>query len=53
MPVTSTPAYYLIMTGGSLTIITAIVILIGGTLNSYYARFFPIFANLNKSLHSP
>jgi len=48
MPVTSTPAYYLIMTGGSLTIITAIVILVGGTLNSYYARFFPIFANLNQ-----
>jgi hypothetical protein len=48
MTTSSTPAYYLIMTGGSLTIVTAIIILIGGTLNSYYSRFFPIFANLNQ-----
>ncbi|SRR5713226_2592533 len=48
MPVTSTPAYYLIMTGGSLTIVTSIIILIGGNLNGYYARFFPVFSELNQ-----
>ncbi len=47
MPMSSTPPYYLIMTGGSLTIVTSIVILFGGTLNSYYNRFFPIFASIN------
>jgi hypothetical protein len=40
MTVTSTPAYYLIMIGGSLTIVSAITILIAGNLNAYYARFF-------------
>ena len=40
------PTYYMIMIGGSLTIVTSIVMLLGGTLNSYY-RFSPIFAELN------
>jgi hypothetical protein len=48
VPTSSTPAYYLIMIGGSLTIVTSIIILVGGTLNAYYARFFPIFADLNQ-----
>jgi hypothetical protein len=48
MPMSTTPpTYYLIMTGGCLTIVTSIVILFGGALNSYYSRFFPIFTNLN------
>ena len=41
------PAYYLIMTGGSLTIATSIVILFGQSLSSYYGRFFPIFGEIN------
>jgi hypothetical protein len=41
------PAYYMIMGGGSLTIVTSVIILFGGTLNSYYGRFFPIFTNIN------
>jgi hypothetical protein len=44
----STPSYYLIMTGGCLTITTSIVILFSGTLNSYYYRFFPVFTDLNQ-----
>jgi len=47
MPASSMPAYYMIMGGGSLTIVTSIVILFGGTLNSYYGRFFPILTNIN------
>ncbi len=47
MPMSTTPPYYLIMTGGCLTIVTSIVILFGGALNSYYNRFFPIFASIN------
>jgi hypothetical protein len=41
------PAYYLIMSGGSLTVVTSLVILFNGALNSYYNRFFPIFASIN------
>jgi hypothetical protein len=41
------PAFYIIMGGGSLTIVTSVIILFGGTLNSYYGRFFPIFTNIN------
>src|SRR5260370_37345814 len=37
----------MILGGGSLTIVTSAVILFGGTLNSYYGRFFPIFTNIN------
>ena len=48
MPGSSMPAYYLIMIGGSLTIVTAIIILIGGSLNGYYARFFPFVNYLNQ-----
>ena len=47
MPASSMPAYYMIMGGGSLTIVSSAVILFGGTLNSYYGRFFPIFTNIN------
>src|SRR6267143_4693355 len=47
MQASSMPAYYMIMGGGSLTIVTSIIILLGGTLNSYYGRFFPIFTNIN------
>jgi hypothetical protein len=47
MPASFMPAYYMIMGGGSLTIVTSVVILFGGTLNSYYGRFFPIFTNIN------
>jgi hypothetical protein len=42
------PAYYMITIGGSLTIVTAIVILIGGGINAYYSRFLPIFSELNQ-----
>ena len=48
MPTSQMPAYYLIMSGGTLTIISSIVILLAGTLNSYYVRFFPIFTALNQ-----
>jgi hypothetical protein len=37
---TSTPTFYLIITGGSLTIVTSLVTVFGGALNSYYNRFF-------------
>jgi hypothetical protein len=47
MPRSSMPAYYLIMGGGSLTIVTSLVILFSGALNSYYTRFFPIFSSIN------
>jgi hypothetical protein len=47
MPGSSMPAYYLIMSGGSLTVVTSLVILFSGALNSYYNRFFPIFASIN------
>jgi len=47
MQASSMPVYYMIMGGGSLTIVTSIIILLGGTLNSYYGRFFPIFTNIN------
>jgi hypothetical protein len=47
MPASSMPAYYMIMGGGSLTIVTSVVILLGGSLDSYYGRFFPIFTNIN------
>ncbi len=30
-----------------MTIVTSVVILFGGSLNSYYGRFFPIFTNIN------
>ena len=36
------------MVGGSLTIVTAIIILVGGNLNAYYSRFFPVFSELNQ-----
>jgi hypothetical protein len=48
MPASFTPAYYMIMGGGSLTIVTSVIILFGETLNSYYGRFFPIFTNINQ-----
>jgi hypothetical protein len=44
----STPPYYLIMTGGSLTIVTSLVTAFGGALNSYYSRFFPFFGYVNQ-----
>jgi hypothetical protein len=44
----STPPYYLIMTGGSLTIVTSLVTVFGGALNSYYSRFFPFFGYVNQ-----
>jgi hypothetical protein len=47
MPASSMPAYYMIMGGGSLTVVTSVVILLGGSLDSYYGRFFPIFTNIN------
>ena len=47
MPASSTPAYYLMMIGGSLTIVTAIIMIVGSNLNAYYARFFPVFSGLN------
>jgi hypothetical protein len=42
------PAYYLIVTGGSLTIVTSLVTAFGGALNSYYSRFFPFFGYVNQ-----
>jgi len=42
------PAYYLIMMGGSLTIVTSLVTAFGGALNSYYSRFFPFFGYVNQ-----
>jgi hypothetical protein len=42
------PAYYLIMTGGSLTIVTSLVTAFGGALNSYYSRFFPFFGYVSE-----
>jgi hypothetical protein len=48
MTMSSTPSYYLIMTGGCLTVTTSIVILFSGALNSYYYRFFPVFTDLNQ-----
>lgn len=48
MQMSSAPPYYLIMIGGSLTVVTSVVILFGETLNTYYSRFFPIFGNLNQ-----
>ena len=49
MASSSMPAYYMIMIGGSLTIVTAIVILIGGSITGYYSRFLPIFSELNQA----
>ena len=48
MAMSSTPCYYLIMTGGSLTIVTGIVTVFGGALNSYYSRFFPFFGYVSQ-----
>jgi hypothetical protein len=48
MSMSSTPAYYLIMAGGSLTIVTSLVTAFGGALNSYYSRFFPFFGYVNQ-----
>lgn len=42
------PAYYLIMIGGSLTLVSSVIILIGGAYNAYYSRFYAIFADLNQ-----
>ncbi len=42
-----TPAYYLMMLGSSLTLVTAIVMIIPNAINSYYSRFFPIFSGFN------
>jgi hypothetical protein len=47
MPTSTMPAYYLIMGGGSLTIVTSIVILLGESLISYN-RFIPIFTGINQ-----
>jgi hypothetical protein len=48
MTMSSTPPYYLIMTGGSLTIVSSLVILFGGALSTYYYRLFPVFSSLNQ-----
>lgn len=48
MQLSSAPPYYLIMTGGCLTIVTSIVILLSEALNTYYSRFLPVFNNLNQ-----
>jgi hypothetical protein len=48
MSTSAMPAYYLIMTGGSLTIVTSLVTAFGGALNSYYSRFFPFFGYVNQ-----
>jgi hypothetical protein len=48
MSTSAMPAYYLIMTGGSLTIVTSLVTVFGGALNSYYSRFFPFFGYVNQ-----
>jgi hypothetical protein len=48
MAASSMPAYYLIMAGGSLTIVTSLVTAFGGALNSYYSRFFPFFGYVNQ-----
>ena len=48
MPMSSAPPYYLIMAGGSLTIVTSLVTVFGGALNSYYSRFFPFFGYVSQ-----
>jgi hypothetical protein len=48
MPGSSMPAYYLILGGGSLTIVTSLVTAFGGALNSYYSRFFPFFGYVSQ-----
>src|SRR5690349_15012569 len=48
MSVSSTPAYYLIMAGGSLTIVTSLVTVFGGALNSYCNRFFLVSGFLSQ-----
>ena len=48
MAMSSTPAYYLIMVGGSLTIVSSLVTAFGGYLVTYYSRFFPIFGNISQ-----
>jgi len=44
----STPSYYLMMMGGSLTIVSSLVTSFGGYLFTYYRRFFPIFGYVNQ-----
>jgi hypothetical protein len=48
MSVSSTPAYYLIMAGGSLTIVTSLVTVFYGALYSYYNRFFLVSGYLGQ-----
>lgn len=48
MSMSSTPSYYLMMMGGSLTIVSSLVTSFGGYLFTYYRRFFPIFGYVNQ-----
>jgi hypothetical protein len=48
MPMSSTPPYYLIMTGGSLTIVASLVTAFGGALIPYYSRFYPFFGYVSQ-----
>jgi len=52
MAMSSAPAYYLIRPGGSLTIVTSLVTVFGGALNSYYSRFFPFFGSVSQLWYS-
>ena len=48
MSMSSTPAYYLIMAGGSLTVVSSLVTAFGAELIPYYSRFFPIFGYISQ-----
>lgn len=47
MSTSVTPAYYMMMIGSSLTIVTAVIMIIPNSINSYYGRFLSIYAGFN------